>query len=185
MPADLAELFDDWAARLARGETPDPLAYLEQAGEGRDELARLMDAFLQSAPRREPDAETVELARAWVAGASPLAELRARKGIRRDDLVDGIVAEFGLAAAKRALVKRYYHRLEAGAIDAAGLSPALLGYLARRLEVAAETLLAWRARPLAASPAFRTDAHQTMVQSETFELEEDDEEVRNLFHPGR
>ena len=185
MQADVHALFDDWAARVARGEAPDPLAYLERAGPARDELASLMDAYLQAAPRPEPDAETVELARAWVAGASPLAELRARRGLRRDDVVDAIAGEFGLPAEKRPIVKRYYHRLEAGLLDPAGLSSALLALLARTLDVAAETILAWRARPVGAAPAFRADAAVPRPASTAFEQEEDDQEVRSLFLSGR
>ena len=69
MQADPATLFDDWAARVARGESPDPREYLDQAGSAREELAQLMDAYLQAAPRREPDPETVELARTWLRAA--------------------------------------------------------------------------------------------------------------------
>jgi hypothetical protein len=48
-------------ARVARGESPDPHEYLERAGPGRDDLAQLMEAYLQAAPRREPD--PIELVR--------------------------------------------------------------------------------------------------------------------------
>jgi len=183
--AAVRELFDEWAARLARGESPDPLAYLERAGPARDELARLMDAYLQAAPRPEPGAETLELARAWAAGASPLAELRARRGLRRADVVEAIVGGLGLAPEQAGAVRRYYHRLEAGLLDPAGLSRPLLDLLARTLEVAAGTILAWRARPLAAGPAFRTAEDRTMVKREALDDQEDDEEVRNLFLSGR
>ena len=52
MHAELvSRLFDDWAARLARGERPDPRDYLAEAGEQAGELSRLMEAFLVAAPR--------------------------------------------------------------------------------------------------------------------------------------
>ena len=184
MPPEVSELFDDWAARLARGESPDPLDYLDRAADRRDELARLMDAYLQAAPRHEPNAETVVLARAWVAGASPLAELRVRRGLRRDDVVEAIVGEFELPAAKRGVVKRYYHELEAGLLDPAGLSGPLLGLLERVLGAAGETILAWRARPLEALPAFRS-ADPAGPVNPAHEQVEDDEQVRDLFLSGR
>lgn len=190
MPPKAAELFDDWAARVARGESPDPREYLDRAGPGREDLSKLMEAYLQSAPRREPDAETVELARAWLAGASPLTELRARRGIRVDAVVDAIVSEFALAPEKGPVVKRYYHRLEAGALDPSRLSGSLLDLLARTLGVARETILAWRARPLEFQAAFR-DPHVKVAASlaapttPNREPDEDDEQIRDLFRSGR
>jgi hypothetical protein len=182
--AEPNELFDDWAARLARGESPDPLAYLDRAGDAREELAHLMDTYLQSVPRREPDPETLELARAWVAGASPLAELRARRGLRRQEVVDAVVGEFALDPAKAPIVKRYYHELEAGILDPSRLSRALLDLLSAKLGVARETILAWRARPLDTAPAFRVDGHAPVPASPRT-ASEDDEQVRDLFLSGR
>jgi hypothetical protein len=186
MQVDPATLFDDWAARVARGESPDPREYLDQAGPAREELAQLMEAYLQAAPRREPDPETVELARAWLRGDSPLVELRARRGLRRDDLVDAIVSEFALASEKRGVVKGYYHRLEAGLLDPSRLSAPLLELLSRTLGVARETILAWRARPLAAAPAFRAMETASLRGSPGGErADEDDAQVRALFISSR
>ena len=150
MQADPATLFDDWAARVARGESPDPREYLDQAGPAREELAQLMEAYLQAAPRREPDPETVELARTWLRGDSPLADLRARQGIRREDVVAAIVDGFNLAPEKAGIVRRYYHRLESGLLDPSRLSRPLLDLLGNTLGVANETILGWRTRSLEA-----------------------------------
>ena len=51
------------------------------------------------------DRGDVLLARAWVAGASPLVELRASRGVRRDDVVDAVVEEFEIAPDRREKVR--------------------------------------------------------------------------------
>jgi hypothetical protein len=188
MRADPTTLFDDWAARVARGESPDPREYLERAGPGREELAQLMEAYLQAAPRREPDPETVELARTWLRGDSPLAELRARRGIRRQDVVAAIVDAFGLAPEKAGIVKSYYHRLEAGLLDPSRLSRPLLDLLGKTLGVANETILGWRTRSLEVAPAFRIQSDITFAPAAppaSPSQEPDDPEIGQLFLSGR
>ena len=189
MQADPATLFDDWAARVARGESPDPREYLDQAGPAREELAQLMEAYLQAAPRREPDPETVELARIWLRGDSTLADLRARRGIRREDVVAAIVDGFNLAPEKAGIVRRYYHRLESGLLDPSRLSRPLLDLLGNTLGVANETILGWRTRSLEAAPAFRIQgdiaAAAAAARPSDPNQERDDPEIRQLFLSGR
>ncbi len=158
MPADgkVNQLFDEWAASFVRGENPDALSYLELAGAHADELAALMDGFLQFAPRGTPTDETLLLARAWVRGASPLVELRASRGVRRDQIVDAVMEEFELAPGRRDKVKRYYHELESGLLDPAGLDRRLVDLLARTLRATRDAILVWRPRPAPAAPAYRT-----------------------------
>jgi hypothetical protein len=185
MDADpVSRLFDTWAASFARGEQPDPRVYLDEAGDGAAELSQLMEAYLVAAPRAEPDAEAINLARAWLAGASPLADLRASRGIRRDEVVDAVMAEFALAQEKRPIVKSYYHRLESGLLDPARLSAPLLELLARRLETARETILAWRTRSLDVAPAFRAPIGEASVRASPGD-EPDDPEIHDLFLSGR
>jgi hypothetical protein len=114
---DVSLLFDEWAARFARGEEPDLREYLARAGEGADELAGLVEAFVAVAPAAEPSEERVALTRAWAAGQSPLLELRTRRGVRREAVVEAILSRFGLAAEKRQKVAGYYHELESGLLD--------------------------------------------------------------------
>jgi hypothetical protein len=121
--ADVLQLFDEWAASYARDS--DPLVYLERAGVQADELSRLMDAFLRYAARGEASEQTLFLARAWASGASPLVELRASRGIPRDEVVDAVMREFQLAPKRREKVKRYYHDLEWGLLDPTGLDTRL------------------------------------------------------------
>jgi hypothetical protein len=148
-------LFGSWAAGYARGESPDPLPYLEQAGSSADDLAALMDGFLQLVPRDAPSEETLVLARAWVSGESPLVALRVSRGVRRDDVVDAVMREFELAPAGRPKVRRYYHELEAGLLDPTGVDRRVLDLVAHMLRATRDAILAWRPRSLAASPAFR------------------------------
>ena len=122
-----------------------------------------MDGFLQLAPRGAPTEETLLLARAWVRGASPLVELRASRGVRRDQIVDAVMGEFELAPGRRDKVKRYYHELESGLLDPAGLDRRLVDLLARTLRATRDAILVWRPRPAPAAPAYRTAPGQEPV----------------------
>ena len=189
--ADVDALFDRWAAALARGEQPDPLALIREAGERAAELARMMDRYLRARPRPDPDPETVDLARAWIAGDAPLVQLRVRHGLRHDDVVDAVMTEFALAPGQRRAVKRYYHRLEAGQLDPSRLERPLLDLLARVLRASPASILAWRPRPLQVAPAYRITPDVVAGQplearaSVAREPAEDDEQVRALFISDR
>ena len=98
---DVSALFDEYAAAFARGEEPDLREYLARAGEGADELARLVEAFVATAPAAEPSEERVALTRAWAEGQSPLLEARTRRGVRREEVVEAILGRFGIDSAKR------------------------------------------------------------------------------------
>jgi hypothetical protein len=187
VPADavINQLFDEWAARYARGESPDPLSYLERAGAHADELARLMDGFLRLAPRSAPSDETLLLARAWVSGASPLVELRASRGIRREQVVDAVMGEFDIAPERRDRVKGYYHELESGLLDPAGLDDRLVDLLARTLRATRDAILAWRPRSIPAAPAFRTAAWQEPLAAPSPPVgDASPDEVDRLFRSG-
>src|SRR5438034_11529858 len=107
-------LFEEYVAGYERGERPDLRAYLERAGDARDELAALVDVWLQVAPAPEPYEEAVELVRRSLAGEPPLLELRARRGLTRARVVDFLLERFSLDPAKREKVERYYHEVETG-----------------------------------------------------------------------
>lgn len=154
MPEGVFDLFDEYAAAYARGERPQARAYLERAGEGADELARLLEVFVQAAPVPPPDEDTVALVGAWLEGQPPLVELRARRGVRVEDVVEALVSGLGLDPAKRAKVKRYYQRLEGGLLEPAGVAAAVwrvLGELVPRAEEAA----GWRPEQAAAGAYLR------------------------------
>jgi hypothetical protein len=139
-------LFDDFAARFARGETPDVRFYLERAGEGRDELADLIDVFLAHAEPGEPDEEAVAVMRALVDDRPPLLELRTRRGIRVDAIVKSLVTGLGIEPHKDAKVKDYYQQLEGGLLDAGRVDRRVWDVLASQLGEAVRDLAGWRPR---------------------------------------
>jgi hypothetical protein len=162
--ADLVlQLFEEYVGAFAAGERPDLRAYLEQAGEGREELAALVDAFLVWAEPADPDEDAVAVAQAWLEGEAPLVALRVRRGIRRDDVVDAIVSRFKLAK-QRTKVERRYHELETGQIDPRKADPSLLEELAALLRTQVPDLLAWRPVPLAAEGPFYRAAGQAQAK---------------------
>jgi hypothetical protein len=181
----VSQLFDEWAASYVRGENPDSLTYLQRAGAHVDDLSRLMNSFLRAAPRSEPDDETVALTRAWISGASPLVELRASRGIKRDDVVDAVMSEFKFAPERRPKVKRYYHELESGLLDPAGLDRRLAELLARTLRSTRNTILGWRPRPLTAQPAYRGAETQSVSADIGVPTTDQDDEVDALFRSTR
>lgn len=148
MADDVFQLFDEYAARYARGERPDVREYLARAGERQDELRELLDRFLASSPPPEPDEETLAAMNAWLGGAPPLLELRVRRGVRRDEIVDALMGRLGLDRAKREKVKRYYHRLETGLLDPSGVDRRVFDVLAEALHAHARDFLAWRPPPV-------------------------------------
>ena len=109
---ELFELFDEYAAAYARGERPRAREYLARAGPQADELAGLIDEFLQRSPAAEPDEETMTIVGALVEGHPPLLELRVQRGLRRAQVVDALVRLLGLDVKKEAKVAGYYHQLE-------------------------------------------------------------------------
>jgi hypothetical protein len=113
----LFALFDEYASAYARGERPEAREYLARAGEDGNELARLIDGFLQAAPVPELEPEVVELFEGWLAGDSSLLRLRVARGMTRDRAVEELIDRLDLDRRKWAKVKRYYHQLEAGLLD--------------------------------------------------------------------
>jgi hypothetical protein len=183
MPEDVFTLFDDYAARFARGEAPDLRGYLTRAGEGAGELGRLVDAFLARASPPAPDEDRVALARAWVEGQPPLLELRTRRGLRRDAVVDALVQLLGLDPMKREKVKRYYHELESGLLEPRGVDRRVWEALAEALKAQVADLVAWRPRP-AELPAvyFRaTELAAAAAGAASAPTDEAEDEIDRLF----
>jgi hypothetical protein len=129
-------LFDEFVARWAREEPIDVASLLERAGPGTDELARLIDAFLDRAPRREPSDESRAAVKALAArlGAEPpllSARLAARR--RVGEVTAAIVSACALPPEAEALVHSYYQRLEGGLLDPWGVSDRVWTVLERLL----------------------------------------------------
>ena len=149
------ELFDDYCRRYARGERPDVQEYVERAGSEGDELSRLVDRYLASAPPPEPEPETVQAMSAWLAGEPPLLALRAQRGLGRDAVVDELVGSLSLEPAKREKVKTYLHRLETGSLDPAAVSRRVWEVLERLLGGGTRSLAGLRPPPVAPQVAYR------------------------------
>src|SRR5215211_3136802 len=117
---DVRELFATYAAAYASGERPRVEDYLARAGEGADELATLIERFLERAPARPAADDDRELLAAWL--DTPLLELRKRRRLRVDEVVDTLMVALGVDAKKRQKLKLYYQRLEGGLLDPKGVS---------------------------------------------------------------
>jgi hypothetical protein len=175
-------LFEDYAARFARGERPDLREYLGRAGPKADKLAQLVDAFLMRAEPPAPDEETIALTEAWLTGQPPLVELRTRRGLRRAQVVDALIDRFRLDPAKRQKVARYYHEIETGQRTPADES--LLTALAEILRTRVGDLISWRPLPSPASAAyFRASAAEPAAPPTP--AREEPDEIDRLFAPRR
>jgi hypothetical protein len=134
---DPTELFAEYADAYARGERPRAADYLERAGGGAEALASMIERFLASARAPAPTAEEKERLAALL--ETPLLELRKRRRMRVDEVVDGLSAALGIAGGKRKKLRLYYQRLENGTLDPRGVSDRVWGALAKLL--GADTLV--------------------------------------------
>ncbi|MDQ2761291.1 MAG: hypothetical protein M3Y17_12920 [Actinomycetota bacterium] len=200
----LSEFVEAWRA----GERPDIDEYLARAGaEDREPLAAEISAFLQSAPAPEYSAQTLDrlladpeviaLARLpselglWPAA---LPRLCRQSRVRREDLVARLAGRLGVAG-REAKVRRYYHRMETGELDPAGISRRVLDELASILGVSADELvedseLRGFVRPLPEAAFGRTyvDPEADKLAAETIQTDDGSEEwdeVDELFRGGR
>jgi hypothetical protein len=182
-------LFDEFAARYARGEHPDAREYLERAGEGRDELARLLDGFLAAAPVQPPSEETLALFASLLAQEPPLLAERVRRGWRRDQIVEWICERFGIGDEQREKVGDYWHRLETGLLPVSGISARLHEALIERFGEALQAASVWKQPSIEARAAFRRASdtpmtsmvlHERMTSLTSRDVPEPDE-VDKLF----
>jgi hypothetical protein len=112
---DVDRLFDEFAAAYVRGDRPDLPDYLARAGDGAEELARLVDVFLRVAPAPEASDDDAAVMQARLEGEPGLLALRNRRSRRVDEVVAGLADTLGVD--DRARLKRYYQRLEGGLLD--------------------------------------------------------------------
>lgn len=158
--SDVQRLLAEFVAE-DRGDVPaDPVRYLDQVeGRDREELAVLIDAYLQRAPRRRVTSATVSSSARAVsdaverslfgdAGTWPLLlpRLRERAKLSRRVLVAQLAERLAVDRAEQR-VADYYHRMETGLIDPDGVTDrvlealgALLGTSARRLRDAGRAI---------------------------------------------
>jgi hypothetical protein len=181
---DVVALFEEYAAAYARGDRPRAQEYLDRAGSGADELAKLIDGWLRTVPVSEPDDETVALVGAWTAGQPPLGELRSRRGVRVDDVVDTLVTSLGLNPAKRAKVKRYYQRLEQGLLDPGRVSRKVIAVVKGLVGERTTDALAWQAPELQVEPAYFRARVEMTTAADTVDEPEPEDEIDRLFTGG-
>ena len=94
-----------------------------KAGDRADELAPLIEAFLERAPRRKPSAEALAYVRSL--DDPPMLRARVAKALRVDDVVDAIVAACEIQPDARPKVRRYYQQLEGGVLDPSRVAAAV------------------------------------------------------------
>ena len=170
--SQVGRLLEQYKALHLGGNEADPGPFLAQVqGPDRAELAGLIDAYLERAPRLPLDAtafqesaaarvaESVQRSLAGESGIWPalLPQLRNRARIRRADLVAELAARLG-AQAQQDKVAGYYHQMEQGLLPAAGVSDAVLDALGAVLDYGKEALRSAGAMPAPGAPAPGTSA---------------------------
>lgn len=148
------EMFRRYVEEHRAGGEADPVAYLREAPAGqRRELAALIDAYLESAPRAsfdeqafrgspsEATVEALERSLGGQAGMWPalLPRLRDRAGLKRRELVEGLSRALGLGGREQK-VGAYYHEMEQGLLPSEGVSARVLEALAGLLGASADEL---------------------------------------------
>lgn len=158
------ELFAQYASAYGRGEQPRAAEYLARAGEDADALATMIDRLLRGAPRRAPTPADRARLSARLATDPPILELRVRRRLRRDEVVDRLLVALGLSPKSRGRLQTAYHELETAQLDPAGVDPSVWSALAGILGESVRELAAWRPPPLAAEPAYRLQSPDLRVE---------------------
>jgi hypothetical protein len=180
--AELArELFAEFADAYLRGDRPDASAFLERAGAEGDELAPLIERFLQGVPAPDALPRDAALLAAWLGTEPPLLELRRRQGLRVDEVVDRLGAALGIDAKRQPRLKWQYQRLEGGTLDPAGVAARVWQALAEIFAAPARDLVGeWRA-PSPSRAAFLRAPLATSAASRPISGLDPDEEIDSLF----
>lgn len=182
MSEHLFELFDEYAAAYARGERPSAEEFLDRAGAGRDELARMLEEFLQRTPVQPPSDDEARRLELLLSGEPPLLVLRRERKLRREHVVEALRERLGLAPELREKLALRYHELETGQLEPARVDRRVWEALAEALQAGVAELAA-RARPLPAREApvmFRATATRSAAAAMREKREEPDE-VDRLF----
>jgi hypothetical protein len=156
MSPELETLLDELARRHARGEPLDVEGTLRRAGDGADELAPLIEAFLARAPRRGLTPASLRFVQSL--DDPPMLRARVAKALKGDDVVDAIVTECELAPEARPRVRRYYQQLEGGILDPTRVSASVWDVVTGLLGRSRALLSAPAGPPPAAAPMYRAHA---------------------------
>lgn len=149
MAADdaLMDLMEEFAARRARGERPDPLDYVARAGDRGEDMRDLLDRWLMAAPPSPPAPEVVTMMTALLRDEPPLLALRHRRALTLDAVAQGLVRRLGLTPEAAPRVRALYQRLEGGRIDLGSVRRRLRDALAGILDVDQRDIVSARASP--------------------------------------
>jgi hypothetical protein len=152
--ADVEKLLAEFAEELRNAGEADPRPYLRQVeGAERRELAALIDACIENAPRRAWDADAyrgspseraVERLQGVVEpSGESLRRLRDERKLKRSELTSRLADALGFAD-REPKVAHYYHQLEQGLLSTTGVSSrvfdalgAILGESVARVRAAA------------------------------------------------
>ena len=186
MSATVEQLLDDFIDRWTRDE---PLAVdelLVRAGPQADELASLIDRFLERAPRREPTPDALAYVRAL--DDPPLLRARQALGLKLDDFAEALVSRLGLGEGARRKVRSYYQQLELGQLDASGVAASVWDALSGLLGRDARQLAAFQPPAPAAGAMYRVATADYDVPSVAYaqavKAEPELDEVDRLFTCG-
>ena len=186
MNVTVEQLLDEFVGRWARDE---PLAVdeiLVRAGPQADELAGLIDRFLERAPRREPTPDALAYVRAL--DDPPLLRARQAIGLKLDDLAAALASRLSLDERARPKVRRYYQQLELGQLDASGVAASVWDALTGLLGHDARRLAAFQPQAPAAKAMFRVASADYDVPSVAYapatKPEPELDEVDLLFTGG-
>jgi len=179
------QLLDELVGRWTRGEPLRVDELLTRAGPGADELAQLIDAFLERAPRREPTPEAL----AFVRSLDEPSLLRARqaKRLKLDDLTAALLEKLGLPQGARAKVRRYYQQLELGQLDPGGVAASVWEALTGLLDRDARGLAALPPPAPMAAPMYRQAdfarlaSDENLMRAESAVTAPQPDEVDRLF----
>ncbi len=135
-------LTEEFRRAYVVGEHPDAGEFLVRVPEPeRAELGRRIRLVLADEPPPDPAPETLVMVRAMLRGQPPLLELRASKGMTRDEVVSRLRGELGLAPPAEERVAVYYHELETGQLRLAGVRDRVFEAVARVMGVARASLV--------------------------------------------
>jgi hypothetical protein len=128
----LEALFERYRLAVEAGQDPDMAALLDEAGDKRDDLAKILEHYHSSVPAKV-DLQQVDALAASDAFAPAFGEVlsaaRESRGMLRRVLVERLVAALGFSDALRPRVDQRLHELEAGLRPARGVSPRVLDAL--------------------------------------------------------
>jgi hypothetical protein len=184
VPELARELVAEFADAYARGERPDAQAFLERAGGEGDELAQLIERFLQGVPAASSAPQDAALLAAWLGTEPPLLELRRRQGLRVDEVVDRLGAALEIDVKRQPRLKWQYQRLEGGTLDPAGVAARVWLALAEIFAAPARDLAgAWRMPPAPKAAYLRAPlAASAAIPPKSGP--DPDEEIDSLFAAG-